>query len=110
MNAIIKEKDGTIYPVEARIQLMNIQGHLSYVVIVSDITVKKENQKKLEEQQTIMLSQSKMASMGEMLGNIAHQWRQPLTVISTISSGLNLTISLNQYDEKIRCTKFEKNC
>ncbi len=32
--------------------------------------------------------QSKLASMGEMIGNIAHQWRQPLSVISATSSGV----------------------
>jgi hypothetical protein len=30
-----------------------------------------------------------MASMGEMIGNIAHQWRQPLSVISTVRTGLS---------------------
>ena len=34
--------------------------------------------------------QSKMVSLGEMIGNIAHQWRQPLSVISTAASGLKL--------------------
>jgi len=35
-----------------------------------------------------LLEQSKMAAMGDMIGNIAHQWRQPLSVISTASTGL----------------------
>ena len=34
--------------------------------------------------------QSKLAAMGEMIGNIAHQWRQPLSVITTISSGIKV--------------------
>ena len=44
--------------------------------------------KKNEENEKLLAHQSKMASMGEMLENIAHQWRQPLSVISTASSGI----------------------
>ena len=36
-----------------------------------------------------------MASMGEMISNIAHQWRQPLSVISTIATGIKLQKEIN---------------
>ena len=44
--------------------------------------------KELIKNQKLLAQQSKMAAMGEMIENIAHQWRQPLTVISTASSGV----------------------
>ncbi len=37
---------------------------------------------KNEQKQRIMFWQSRLASLGEMLANIAHQWRQPLTELS----------------------------
>ena len=51
-------------------------------------------------QHKLMESQSKLASMGEMIGNIAHQWRQPLSLISTIASGIKVKSEFGQFDEK----------
>ena len=59
-----------------------------------------EEIKKNEEKQKLLFWQSRMASLGQMLANIAHQWRQPLTE-------LNLTLfnmkkaSLNHNEKKI---------
>ena len=51
-------------------------------------------------QHKLMESQSKLASMGEMIGNIAHQWRQPLSLISTIASGIKVQVEFGQFNEK----------
>ena len=50
------------------------------------IKIKKELSDKLEKEK-LLIQQSKMATMGEMIGNIAHQWKQPLNLIS-ISNGM----------------------
>jgi signal transduction histidine kinase len=42
-----------------------------------------------EEQERLLLQQSKMAMMGEMIGAIAHQWRQPLNYISIMVHNLH---------------------
>jgi len=43
-----------------------------------------ENKKK----EALMIYQSRYAAMGEMVGNIAHQWRQPLSSLSLIISNI----------------------
>jgi PAS domain S-box-containing protein len=61
-----------------------------FVAIKLNITKEIETQQALRESEQVMMQQSKMASMGEMLSNIAHQWRQPLSMISTVASGVKV--------------------
>ncbi len=57
-----------------------------------------ENELK-EKKKQIML-QSKNAALGELIGNIAHQWRQPLSVISTSASGIQIKNELGIIDSE----------
>ena len=65
-----------------------------------DLTKKIEYEiSKNEKKSAIIFHQSKLASMGEMIGNIAHQWRQPLSGISTLASALSLNIEHDNFDK-----------
>uniref|UniRef100_UPI00404887CD sensor histidine kinase n=1 Tax=Aliarcobacter sp. TaxID=2321116 RepID=UPI00404887CD len=68
----------------------------------------KEYKDELEKKQNILFQQSKMASMGEMLGNIAHQWRQPLSTISISSTGIMLNKEMKTLDDQMLNDSLEK--
>ena len=59
-----------------------------------------------QQKDKILNEQSKMAAMGEMISNIAHQWRQPLSAISTAATGIIIQKEYNMFEED----KLVKTC
>jgi two-component system, NtrC family, sensor kinase len=51
------------------------------------------------ENSELLANQTKMVALSEMMENIAHQWRQPLSVISTLSSGTKTQIEFEIIDK-----------
>lgn len=58
--------------------------------VAKEIEKRVVNERLTKEKEQMLIHQSKLASMGEMIGNIAHQWRQPLTHLGAILIGLEL--------------------
>lgn len=87
---ILKELD------ESNEKLKKSQNELEELNKNLQIKIEKEIQLKLikereaNEKERILAHQSKLASMGEMIGNIAHQWRQPLTELSSVLINMEL--------------------
>ena len=54
----------------------------------------------LKKAQSELANADKMAAMGEMIGNIAHQWRQPLSAISSSSSSIRVQKELGILDDE----------
>jgi signal transduction histidine kinase len=76
-------------------------------------TIKELQQKEvaLKERDLLIFEQSKRAEIGEMIGNIAHQWRQPLAIVNTsiaILQEKNRLSSLSQEELSQKLEKIEK--
>jgi PAS domain S-box-containing protein len=103
---------------------MNSQGEMESVLsLVQDITdrilaeksLKKLNEDleckvmqrtaELREKDQMLLLQSRQAAMGEMIGNISHQWRQPLNILGMQLQQLKLFYDLGQFNQEL----LEKN-
>lgn len=75
-------------------ELQELNHHLEERVV--------EEVKKVHRQEQLLVAQSKMAAMGELLGVIAHQWKQPLTVLSLVSDTLKQSFELGKgSDEEV---------
>jgi len=61
--------------------------------------------KEAKQKDILLQEQSKLVSMGEMISNIAHQWRQPLSIISVNASNIQLDIEL----DSLEIDELEKN-
>ena len=86
------------------LEFSNKELHLKTEQLVNlnmtlDSRIKEEiNNRKKQEQ--LLIQQSKLAEMGEMISMIAHQWRQPLSALSTIIQNIHLRYSLNKLDKE----------
>ncbi len=68
--------------------------HIGFILFMQDIT----SNKKVIYQQEKLLATSRSAAMGEMISMIAHQWRQPLSVITTIMATIKVQKELDILD------------
>jgi len=75
---------------KAKVSLENINKNLESIVL--------EKTRELKEQHNKMMQQSRRAAMAEMLGMIAHQWRQPLSTISAIAGNISIALALDELD------------
>jgi len=92
----LQHKNGsTIHVYSSHIMLGEDTDSPEMFCVDVDLTEQKKQENILKKQEKILFEQSKMVSMGEMIGNIAHQWRQPLSLISTSATGM---IMEKEYD------------
>ena len=106
---LLKNGKEKVVEAKAEVSFTKNSQNISQTILngtVQDITAQYNTDKRLKEKEKLLVDQSKLASMGEMIGNIAHQWRQPLSVISTAATGMIMQKEFGLLDD----TKLIQTC
>lgn len=97
----VEHKEGyTFYVLATFSKIYNELGETFNIMTVTDITQQLKVEERQQEQEQMLIQQSKMASMGEMIGAIAHQWRQPLSTITMMAGNLVHAYELEKMDSQ----------
>ena len=89
----LKNKNGKKFPALLQINRFEEGDKDTTIVNILDLT-------DIKRREDILSQNVKMAQMGEMIGNIAHQWRQPLSVITTAASGIKMKKEYAEISDK----------
>ncbi|MDD2829866.1 MAG: PAS domain S-box protein [Sulfuricurvum sp.] len=88
-------KDGTSYPVNVTVQSTYYDDKPCYVAMASDMSEHEKMSNEIRDTQDLMIAQSRHAAMGEMIGMIAHQWRQPLSIVSMMVNNMLIDLEFD---------------
>ena len=97
-----KRKDGMLYPVEGKLQLMHKETPPVFIAVIQDITMRKQTEEKLgqyrdhleelveertqelEKSQEQLLHSEKLSALGKLTGSISHEFNNPLQGLRNI--------------------------
>jgi len=88
---LLKKDKSVIYTLTSA-RYITRYGQKTRMLGIVDISEMKQKDEQL-------LQQSKLAQMGDMIGMIAHQWRQPLNAISASGINISLLSSMGALDD-----------
>ncbi|KJU82702.1 two-component hybrid sensor and regulator [Candidatus Magnetobacterium bavaricum] len=86
------QREEVLVRVRTHLNLYNLQKSLQQKV------QEEVDKRRLDEQ--LLFQQSKMAAMGEMIGAIAHQWKQPLNALSLTIQDMEFAFDAGELDKK----------
>lgn len=111
---IVVKGGGVIQTQLSSVPYHDDDGKTLYRTAITDITARKQAEmalraetaerlrtmEELRDKDRILLQQSRQAAMGEMIGNIAHQWRQPLNALGLTIQDISLAYELGSFTKE----------
>jgi len=76
-----KRRDGSLFPVEVRLGILEIEGSRYIMAMARDITERKRAEEERAEMETRLRQSQKMESIGTLAGGIAHDFNNILSAI-----------------------------
>lgn len=91
----IQRSDGTYFwgNISSAV-VKNSDKTVTFNLVLSDISERKEMEEELHKQQKIMIVQSQQNTSRDTLMMLAHQWRQPLAIIGMAANNVRATLEL----------------
>jgi len=68
--------------------------------LVAETAERLQAVEELRQKDEIMMQQSRQAALGEMIGNIAHQWRQPLNAVGLLVQDISLCYEYDNFTKE----------
>lgn len=101
--SMIKSESGKL-PMIVSVHTFAYEGKLALCFTFVDISEVTKLEQELRDKRAMLTQKSKMEEMGKMLGNIAHQWKQPLNSLYLLCQNLKEMQQFGELDEE----RFEK--
>lgn len=113
----LKKKNGTEIVCILSAKLITLLGIPHVISVIRDITDRKKAEEEvismnreleervrrgveeIREMDNILIVQSRQAAMGEMMNNIAHQWRQPLNALGILIQNIGMAFEMDKLDQ-----------
>ncbi|UFS70932.1 ATP-binding protein [Geomonas sp. RF6] len=83
--------------VEERLRTQNEALRTAYEELERETAKRLRALEELRQRDALLIQQNRLAAMGEMLSNIAHQWRQPLNMLALRAQELPMTYKLGEF-------------
>lgn len=102
-------RTGELERIKEKLALQNEELQDSYALLKEETTERLQALETLREKDQMLIQQSRQAAMGEMIGNIAHQWRQPLNVLGLYTQTLGIFYGQPNFTKEFLDTSVAKS-